>query len=202
MLEQVAAIDRVLLIPGLLELRLAMLPLQHRLAKRWENVEIWRDRYIFRDVDASVARLSDWIRDDGSEKNLAIVTHSFGDWLARRAIAQTPRHRVVALASIAPVFRSGCVINAIHWMGGDFIPEIKIISDSTVAAENADCDREVRRLVVWAKIDWAVRPVDLSHLRHIERDMVRATHLSVIMQPNVHTKIERFLLNEHPSTGS
>lgn len=192
--EQVVSIDRVLLIPGLLELRLAMLPLSHRLATQWENVEIWRDRYIFRDVDASVARLCDWIRDDGSEKNLAIVTHSFGDWLARRAIAQTPDHRVVALASIAPVMHSGCVIDAIHYAGGDFIPEIKIIADSDVAAENLDFDRAVRRIVIWARVDLAVREINLHHLPHVTTKNVLATHLSVILQPNVHTTIERFLL--------
>lgn len=194
--EQVAAIDRILLIPGLLELRSAMLPLRQHLANQWENVEIWRDRYIFRDVDASVARLSDWIRDDGSEKNLAIVTHSFGDWLARRAIAQTPHHRVVALASIAPVMRSGCVITAIHYAGGDFIPEIKIIADPVIAAENLDFDRAVRRIVIWANVDLAVRPIDLNHLPYIATERVLATHLSVILQPNVHTKIERFLLGQ------
>ncbi len=194
--ERAATINRILLIPGLLEPRLAMCPLRHRLRKQFDHVEIWRDRYIFRDVDASVARLSDWIRADDSETSLAIVTHSFGDWIARRAIAQTPDHRVAALASIAPVMRSGCVVNAIHYAGGDFIPEIAIIADPERASENLDCDpTSVRRLVVWAKIDIGVRMINLSHLSHINTRRVAATHLSVIMQPNVHAMIERFLLD-------
>lgn len=192
--ERAANINRILLIPGLLEPRLAMCPLQYRLRKHFEHVEVWRDRYIFRNVDASVARLSDWIRDDCSEKSLAIVTHSFGDWIARQAIAQTPNHRVAALASIAPVMRSGCIVNAIHYAGGDFIPEIAIIADSERASENLNCDPSVRRLVVWAKFDIGVRTINLSHLSHINTRRVAATHLSVIMQPNVHAMIEQFLL--------
>lgn len=191
--EQTATINRILLIPGLLEPRLAMWPLQHHLRKHWDHVEIWRDRYIFRDVDASVARLADWIQDDRSDTRLAIVTHSFGDWLARRAIAQTPNHRVAALASIAPVMRSGCVINAIHYLGGDFIPEIAIIANPSRASENLNCDPSIRRMVIWARIDLGVRAIDLRQLAHVQTHRTAATHLSIIMQPNVHGLIERFL---------
>ncbi len=194
--EQPAAIQRILLITGLLEPRLAMWPLRHRLRQHWGHVDVWRDRYIFRDVDSSVARLSDWIRDDGSGAQLAIITHSFGDWIARRAIVQTPGHRVAALASIAPVMHSGCIIQAIHYLGGDFIPEIAIIADAKRACENLDCDPRVRRLVIWAKIDLGVRAIDLTDLPQITAERVAATHLSVIMQPKVHARIERFLQAE------
>ncbi|TWT67456.1 lipase family protein [Allorhodopirellula solitaria] len=202
--ERDATIDRVLLIPGLLEPPMAMWPLRRVLSKRWDPVEIWRDRLIFRDIDATVTRLSRWIEDDGSGSSIAIVTHSFGDWLARRAIARTPGHRVIALASVAPVMRSGCIIKAIHYAGGDLIPEIAIVSHPDRAAENLECDPNVDRMVLWAKIDLGVSEIDLSRLPHIAVHRVAATHLSIIMQPNVMSRIERFLstsgeMNPHNS---
>lgn len=194
MTECPATTKRILLVPGLLEPRLLMCPLRYRLRKHFEHVEIWRDRYIFRDVDASVARLSEWIQGDRCDTSLAIVTHSFGDWVARRAIAQTPSHRVAALVSIAPVMRSGCLVNAFRGVGGGLIPEIAIIADPARASENLDCDRAVGRLVIWANADVGVRQIDLSHLSHMDARRVAATHLSVIVQPNVHSMIEQFLL--------
>ncbi|MCM2370585.1 esterase/lipase family protein [Aporhodopirellula aestuarii] len=193
-------IDRVLLIPGLMEPRTAMLPLKYRLRRYRNDVEIWRDRYMFRNVEKSVSRLADMISDDSSDQCFGIVTHSFGDWIARQAIASVKDHRVGALVSLAPVMGCGHIPKLMHLLGGDLIPEIAIISDREQAQAALDCDAKLKRMVIWAQIDFGVHRVDLSGLPDIDVRLAAATHLSVVMQPNVHTIIEKFLFgDEQPS---
>lgn len=186
-------IERVLLIPGLMEPQGALLPLRQLLRKDFQHVEIWKDRYAFRNVENSVSRLIEKIGSDPETPRLAIVTHSFGDWVARQAIARTPDHRVAALVSIAPVMACGLVPRVLHWLGGDILPEIAIIANADRAAAALQCDPSLRRMVIWAASDIAVARVDLSHLRNVETHRINATHLSVVLQPNVHRLVQRFL---------
>jgi len=184
-----------------------------RLGRLPVKVEIWRDRYIFRDTEASIERLSRRIGECSNSTRYGLVTHSFGDWVARQAISRTPNHCVEALASIAPVMKSGIIPQAIHWLSGDLIPEIAIIADPELASKSLDCQTNLhqaglqdiarlRRLIVWAAIDLGVRRIDVSHLTNVKVQHVAATHLSVVMQPDVHRVIEDFLGfndDEHPS---
>ncbi|WP_044303857.1 esterase/lipase family protein [Rhodopirellula sallentina] len=189
-------IDRVLLIPGLLEPRTALLPMRQHLRRHAKEVTIWRDRYAFRNTEASVQRLSEFITDASREERIGIVTHSFGDWVARQAIARSPNHRVDALASIAPVIRSGFVPKVMHYLGGDLMPEIAVIANAEKARESLDCDRSLRRMVIWALIDLGVGRADLTHLPNVKVHRVAATHLSVVLQPNVFRLVERFLFDD------
>lgn len=194
-----APIDRVLLIPGLMEPRMAMLPLRQRLRKRGLQADIWRDCYAFRNVQWSINALLEQIDTQSGSTSIAIITHSFGDWVARKAISRADNHRVGALVSLAPVMARGCIPTAMHYVGGDFIPEIRIIADREQAPAALNCDPGLRRLVLWAAIDLAVRSIDLSDLPNTEVQRVAATHLSIVLQPGVHRMIERFLF---PVTGN
>lgn len=184
-------IQQVILIPGLLEPRAAFWPLKRRLRQRCERVEYFHDRYIFRNVQHSIERLAEKIGGANANQSIAIVTHSFGDWVARQAIAQTSTHGVAALVSVAPVMRGGLMPLGLRMVSGNLIPEIKIITNPESAAANLELDSRVRRLVIWAKADASVRCVPLDGIATAEH--VPATHLSVILQPGVQRTIEAFL---------
>lgn len=191
--QRAARIDRVLLIPGLMEPRLAMLPLRLRLRRSCSRVEVWRDCYMFRNLEATVTRLAELIDARADSAPIAIVTHSFGDWVARQAIARTSRHRVAALVSLTPVMARGCLTTALYYLGGALIPELAIIVDHQRARAALNCDPNLSRMVIWAASDWGVRPIDLSGLPNTQVHRVTATHLSIVLQPNVHRMIEQFL---------
>ncbi len=186
-------IRRIILVPGLLEPRFALWPLKRVLERRCQRVEIFRDRIVFRKLDDSVDRLAEMLRDLDRDGPIGIVTHSFGDWVARQAIARTPGHRVAALVSVAPAMRAGFVLRALHTVSGNLIPEVAVMLDPAKSLRNLDCGGRVRRLVIWAKFDECVRSIDLGHFPHIQVRRVIATHLSVIAQPSVFKIIEQSL---------
>ncbi len=186
-------IERVILIPGLLEPRFAFWPLRFRLRKQGVPVEIYPDRLAFRRFDDSIDRLIDSIESGREDQSIAIITHSFGDWIARQAIAKARRSRVTKLVSVAPVMRAGFMPGVVQLLTGNLVPEIKIIMDRELASKNLDCDQQVKRLVMWARFDECLRPVDLRSIRRLETRHIAATHLSIILQPNVIRQIDDFL---------
>ncbi len=192
-MSTICPIRRVILVPGLLEPHAAFWPLKRILSRHCDRVEFFPDRMIFRDVERSVQRLADTIIDVNGDRSIAIVTHSFGDWIARQAISQRPDHHVDALVSVTPVMRSGIVTTGLSWVSGNWIPEIRIITDREQACENLDCDDRLRRLVIWAKADEFIRSVDLNHIGNVEVERIAATHLTVILQRYVLKKIESYL---------
>ncbi len=178
--------NRVILIPGLLEPRLGMFPLWMALRSDIERVEFWRDRIAFRNVEASVDRLAGEIAGDAAKQDgISLVTHSFGDWVARAAIARSPSHRVVSMVSLAPVMRSGFFPTLAYAATCNLIPEIKIIMDRVNASANLNCDPKLRRLVIWSRFDESLRSIALDHIPNLRVERVFATHLTIGWQPNV-----------------
>ena len=187
-------INRIILVPGLFEPRFALAPLRSYLQNRWPRVDVFRDRIAFRDLDQSVARLAAMIAGgDDEQEVIGIVTHSFGDWIARQAIARSAHHRVAALVSLAPAMSAGLLPIGLYCLSGNTIPEIGVLMEPSRALANLDCDRRVHRLVIWAKTDESVRETELHHLPEINVERVVATHLTVIFQPNVMRMIHEFL---------
>ncbi|TWU49411.1 esterase/lipase family protein [Rubripirellula reticaptiva] len=188
--------ERVILIPGLLEPRPFLWPLQGSLARHGFRAECWRDRVVFRNLERSVDRLSAAIAGDANQDgSIGIVTHSFGDWVARAAIAKSRRHRVTAMVSLAPVMRAGFFPSLLYGVTWNLIPEIKIIMNRVDASANLDCDDRVRRLVVWSRFDESLRSVSLDHVRNLQVRRVFATHLTIVCQPNVLKLTRQFLLS-------
>ena len=190
------SLSRIILVPGLFEPRIALWPLKRRLQARCERVEIFRDRFAFRNLDRSVNRLADMLQEGDQQASIGIVTHSFGDWVARQAIARTPEHRVSVLVSVAPAMRAGLCLHALHLVSGNLFPEVAVIMDPATALASVDCDDRVKRLVVWAKADEFVRSVDLDHIQGMKVQRMWATHLSIILQPNVWKVIENQLFQK------
>jgi hypothetical protein len=187
------AIDRVILVPGLLEPNALFWPLSYVLKGRGARVEYFADRIIFRNPERSVARLAASLDAEDSSRSIAIVTHSFGDWVARQAIARTANTRTAALVSVAPVMQAGWVTRGMRLVSRDLIPELNIITDPQQSAQQLDCGGSLRRLVIWAKADIWVRPVPLDHVSNVGVQCVAATHLTAIAHPNVLKMIQAFL---------
>lgn len=191
--------QEIILIPGLLEPRFAMWPLRWSLRNDCDHVECWRDRLAFRRLESSVNRLAERISGDCDEDGaIGIVTHSFGDWVARAALARQPNHRVTALVSLAPVMRAGLLPSLAYVLTRNLIPEIAVIMDASRASANLDCDSQTRRLVVWSRLDESLRSVDLTHIKNLQSRRVLATHLSITLQSNVHRMVKEFLYAELP----
>ncbi len=188
-------VEHVILVPGLLEPHFAFWPLRYHLRRRGVRVNFFADRLAFRRIDDSIRRLTELIQAGPSDRSIGIVTHSFGDWVARQAIARASSSRVSALVSVAPVMRAGFLPALVQLVSGNLIPEIKIIMDRDLAAKNLDCDETIDRLVLWASFDECLRSVDLDHIRNLESQQVLATHLSIVLQPNVIRRIDDFLFS-------
>ena len=171
-----------------------MWPLRRSLRHHCDRVDCWRDRIVFRDLQASVDRVANEISGDAAQQGtVAIVTHSFGDWIARAAIAQSPNHRVKSLVSLAPVMRAGFLPMVAYGLTGNLVPEIKVIMNSAAASANLDCDDRVRRLVIWSRFDESLRQVALDGINNLEVERVWATHLSIPWQPNTRRLTSNFL---------
>ncbi|WP_144057487.1 hypothetical protein [Novipirellula maiorica] len=186
-------IDKVLLIPGFCEPPLFLWPLKVSLQRHCDDVQLWPDRMIFRNLEKSVARLQSTLQEHRSSGSIALVTHSFGDWIARRAITESRSHHVSSLVSIAPVMQAGIVPDLLHHATGNVIPEIAVMGDPLRANCDADVDANVRRLVIWANIDMYVRPVELDENSAATVHHLVGSHLTVAMQPNSLRLITQFL---------
>ncbi|MGB7329226.1 MAG: hypothetical protein WBD31_30370 [Rubripirellula sp.] len=185
---------RVILVPGLFEPRPLLWPLQSNLNRHGCQAKCWRDRVVFRNLESSVDRLSAAIAGDANQDgSIAIVTHSFGDWVARAAIAKSRRHRVTAMVSLAPVMRAGFFPSLLFGVTWNLIPEIKVIMNRAEASANLDCDDRVRRLVIWSRFDESLRSVPLDHVGNLRVRRVFATHLTIVCQPNVIKLTRQFL---------
>ncbi|TWU35962.1 esterase/lipase family protein [Novipirellula artificiosorum] len=186
-------IDQIVLVPGFFEPRLLMQPLRYSLRKTSLRTQIWRDRWAFRSLDRSIDRLRLEISAaNRSERGtIAIVTHSFGDWVARQAIAEAKNHRVTHLVSIAPIMNASPVAKGLRAIGCGLIPEVPVMASATRASENSDVGPGIRRLILWANLDVWIRPPKV--VEHAQTRSLWATHLSIILQPNVHRAVRDFL---------
>jgi pimeloyl-ACP methyl ester carboxylesterase len=190
-------LQEIILVPGLFEPRFALWPLRSSLQGHCDQVACWPDRLAFRQLETSVKRMADRIAGDPAvDGSIGIVTHSFGDWVARAALAKQPNHRVRTLVSLAPVMRAGFLPSVLYALTGKLIPEIAVIMDANRASANLDCDSRIRRMVVWSKFDESLRRVDLTQFENVETRLVMATHFSIAWQPNVRRIVREFMFPE------
>lgn len=188
------SVQEILLVPGLLEPCFALWPLRWSLQSRCNRLEFWHDRLAFRNLETSVSRMADRIAGDpNSDQPIGIVTHSFGDWVVRAAIAAQPNHRVSTLVSLAPVMQAGVLPSVAYALTWKLVPEIAVIMDATRASANLDCDPGIRRMVIWSKFDESLRQVDLTQVENMEVRRVVATHFTIALQPNVHRMVDEYM---------
>jgi len=171
-----------------------MLPIKFALRNHADRVDIWRDRLVCRDLDRSIDRFRQFIANcKARDERLSIITHSFGDWIVRQALQKSPDNQVDALVSIAPVIARSPVGIVLNCLGGSFVSEVSVIANASRAAENAVVTTTVRRLVIWGYFDIWVRPFAMPEIDNQTVEHFFATHLSIVMQPNVLRLVSGFL---------
>ena len=203
-------LQKIILLPGLLEPAVVFAPLAWRLRRRCDEVLIWPDRMIFRNLKASVDRLAEQLADVPSGAAVGLVTHSFGDWVARQAIARNPNHRVVAVVSLTPALSPGLLPWLLYLTSGRLIPEVAVMFDRHRCCEHLSLRDPSgnqsapppRRLVIWSRIDESVRRVSLAEQAHIGVETYWATHMTIGLRPLIGRRIERFLFKDSVDSGT
>ena len=184
-------IRRVLLVPGLFEPRWLLLPMKLALGRQDRSIEIWQDHLVCRSLDRSVDKLRTAISRE-AESSIGIVTHSFGDWVVRQAVAGLPHHSIEAIVSVTPVVTASLFGKVLHRLVGGCVTEASVMADSIRAAENISMDASIRRLVIWATFDLFVKKIELPSTENLDVHHCLATHLSTVVQPNIHRLIRDF----------
>ena len=185
--------SRIILVGGFCEPLWMLKPLQHALRGCCHSaVETWQDVIVFRDLEKSVRLLrEELIRQQN--RDVAIVSHRFGDWIVRQAIADLPDPPIRALVSVAPIMAASPFFKVLRCLGGSCVAEVPIMADVARSAANVSIDPRIRRLVLWARIDPWVRPYSLVPQANLHVRWCWATHLTIVWQPNVHRIIQAFL---------
>lgn len=191
-------LDRIVLVPGFCEPRWLLWPLKTALSDCADCVEIWHDDLVHRKLERSIDKLHDafaiWNRD---HQRVAVVTHSFGDWITRQALARSQQHPVHAIASIAPIIAASPIAKVIRCLGGNWISEVPVMANRERASEFATVSPEVRRLIIWGAADPWVRPYPFAESVNQKVEHVYATHITVVLQPAIHRSVRRFLVHDN-----
>lgn len=198
-----APFARILIVGGFCEPLWLLHPLRRALTPCARSVEIWRDRIVFRNLDTSIQRLREQlVQPPIGDGGVAIVTHSFGDWIVRQAIAGCSEPPVGALVSVAPIIGLSPIGRLLWCVAGKCVSEVPVMADAELSSANARLDGSIRRLVLWGEIDALVRPVALVHEENLVIEHYWATHLSIVLQPNVQRRIRQFLCCDPSSRGA
>ncbi|MBT8144039.1 MAG: hypothetical protein KJO55_05015 [Gammaproteobacteria bacterium] len=178
----------VVLVPGLFSPRWLLWPLKRSLNRAGFAAHTWDEARIFAPAEQSVELLRQHLL-AGADRSIDVVTHSFGDWLFRQAMAE-PCPAVRRVVALAPVMRSSPVAAAANALGlGRLIPEVAVMASENRAGERPGLPTATRRLVVWARFDpWIRRPaLDDS------QTVVTGTHNSIVLMPAVHRLVRDYL---------
>jgi len=202
--EQIAKC-RVIIVQGFCEQSILVWPLKRSLAGCADPVELFPDRLINRDLDQSIERMRQTIlQPRAAGETLCIVTHSFGDWVTRHAIASIPdaANRVACLVSIAPIMAASPVAQGLRLVTGRLISEVPVMADPSQASQCAAIDESIPHLILWGHLDIWVRPFDTSNHPRTTVAYHWATHLSIVLQPGALRDICDFIRlhgSRHPT---
>lgn len=193
-------LSRILILGGFCEPLWLLAPVRSALSGCADSVEVWRDVVVHRELDRSIGRLRDALAQQPSDGGgTAVLSHSFGDWVVRQALADFADPPISALVSVAPLMGVSPIGLLLRTLGCGRIAEVPVMTNAACAARGTRLDPRIRRLVIWAHLDLWVRPVTLLPADNLSVQHYWATHLSIILQPNVHQRIRRFL-SPAPST--
>ena len=177
---------RVILVPGFTSPRWVLFPLYRYLRNRHEHVDLWDHPRVFSELDVTVNALAGKLRTESQAgRRIGLVSHSFGDWVARSALAEAGDVRISKLISITPVATRVPLARWIHWFSGRLIPEIRIMADEEKAGEHLVVSPAIEHIIFWARWDLIVRrprPWPNPKTRH---RLLRGTHVSLAFQPNL-----------------
>ena len=185
----------VILVPGLFSPRWIMVPMGRFLRSEFDQVRCWDHPTVFGPLQRSHDALLSHITNNPPNDPVALITHSFGDWITRRVLAdldQQGDHRVSHLVSLSPVTTSNPAAITIGKLTKDRIPEIAVMRDADRASQCRRIAPHIHHLTLWSRIDpWVNRCAYLSPQTIEHR--VWATHNSINFQPGVWRRVATFL---------
>ena len=169
-----------------------MRPMGRYLRNRFAAVTVWDHPHWLDRVDVNVAAMGEFLSTVPRELRLAIVTHSFGDWIVRRWMCDGGAPRLSALVSLAPVLTTNFASRMVGHLTGDRIDEIAIMRNPARAEANRCIAPTVRHLAVWPRVETWIRRQTYRG-GHTMETAVWGTHNSIVMQPGVMRTVEKFL---------
>lgn len=182
----------ILLVPGLFSPRWMLRPMGAYLGKRFTSTQVWDHPNWIGDVDENLTALENHWRGLNPKLPLAVISHSFGDWIVRELMSRSGVRRPTHLVSLAPVVKSNL---ASQWIGkwvGDRCGELAVMRDAERASQNLTVPASVRHLVMWPKFDPWIQKGHYQSPQTID-ETIWATHNSAPMQPGVMRRVEQFL---------
>ncbi len=189
------ASQKIILVPGFLSPRWMLRPLYGHLKDQFAEfaeVVLWDHPHILSEPFAVADELQSWLERETGGDNVALVTHSFGDWVARKAI-QSSAVEVDKLLSICPVIRAVPTARMFAALTRDLVPEVRVMADGKSAASYLELPQVRDHLVIWARWDFWIRRRDRWPRTETRQRTVNGFHNSVIFQPSVWKQAEVFL---------
>jgi pimeloyl-ACP methyl ester carboxylesterase len=172
----------VYLVPGFMSPAWMMVPLRWYLRRDLSDVRIWDYPRVFRDLDATLQQLA-FRLDAHEEESVAIVSHSFGDWIARSALHRMQGNAVASLVSVCPVVTSVAAAKFAQKISGDLVPELAVMASEDHSEVSIPDEMSIRRSMVWARGETLIRRDEKMTGNERER-RVFALHNSILFQPN------------------
>lgn len=177
----------ILIVPGFMSPAWMLRPLASRLRGTYPSVVLWDYPRVFADVELNLAELSAQL--DHTNPHI-VITHSYGDWMARAALGIS-EYRPQGMIAISPVVRSVPLIRALpNWLERN-VPEFVVMRNEQRAAVNLQPAMEQRRMIYWARGELLVDPNLPEHHRCRRQRFFWGTHNSLLFQPKVWAAIDQ-----------
>ncbi|QDT11932.1 hypothetical protein K239x_39340 [Planctomycetes bacterium K23_9] len=167
-------------------------PLQRYLRKRFSSVVCWDYPRVFTDLDRTLDQLA--LRfDQHTDGSVAVVAHSFGDWVVRSALHRMKSRAVNSLVSVCPVVTSVAAAEILSQVSSDLVPELTVMANVEQSEVPLPNQMNIKRSLVWARGETLVRrPKDLAMYDRERR--VFAFHNTILFQFNGWKAIQEELI--------
>ena len=183
-MEEADSKSEILIIPGMFSPAWVWIPFRRYLSDYFPSVSVWDHPHIFQNPEGVAELLSETVLEfKRLGREVLLVSHSYGDWIARRAIC-THGAEPACLISLCPVLTAVPLARLARLLRVDIIPELRLLADAERSAEHCLIPDTIHRAILWASFELVVgKPESLE--RRLETISLLATHNSVIFQPGV-----------------
>ncbi|WP_442506718.1 esterase/lipase family protein [Novipirellula sp. SH528] len=187
-------IDTAILVPGFMSPAWMMWPLAHSLTNEVDSVVRWDYPRVFTDIEATIRSLASEIQSRRSHsQHLAIVTHSFGDWIARSALQRIEHHPPTRVVSICPVTTRIVVASFMSQLTRRVLPELSVMSNQSLAEVPLPSAPSITHRVIWASGELLVPRYIPDPHPSLKETTVLGMHNSVLWQPNLWRQVKKDL---------
>jgi pimeloyl-ACP methyl ester carboxylesterase len=185
----------VVFVPGLLSPPGLMKPITNAFSNRAAKATLWQHPTRTGPMSRNITALSGYLNQLASDRMpLALVGHSFGDWVIRHvldSLTENPTH----IVSIGPVVHPPRGIRLARKIAGRRYAELNLLADHETLANPIELPPMVRHLVLWPSIDFWFRRGPYGSPQTLQRTIF-GTHDSLLFQPNVRRLMDQFFRSQ------